>query len=120
LRGSPESKTEARMKSGRHYVVRAHHFAVFVLQNVATLHVRTPPIRATDRTAGPVSATAGSPAVYVDENFDGASDTVPAGVLVEGGGGNRDFDGDLAPPRGSDVVSIRTIPQPEPIPTNPD
>jgi len=66
---------------------------------------RTLPIRATDRTAGPVSASAGSPAVFLDENFDGASNTVPDGVLyiVEGGGGNRDFDGDLAPPRGSGV-----------------
>ena len=66
---------------------------------------RTLPIRSTDRTAGPVSASASSPAVFVDESFDGASDTVPDGVLylVEGGGGNRDFDGDLAPPRGSGV-----------------
>jgi uncharacterized repeat protein (TIGR01451 family) len=66
---------------------------------------RTLPIRSTDRTAGPVSTTAGSPAVYVDQSFDGVSDTVPDGVLylVEGGGGNRDFDGDYAPPRGSGV-----------------
>jgi uncharacterized repeat protein (TIGR01451 family) len=64
---------------------------------------RTLPIRATSRTAGPVSTTAGSPAVYVDSNFDGATKTVPDGVLyiVEGAGGNRDFDGDLTPPRGS-------------------
>ena len=66
---------------------------------------RTLPIRATSRTAGPVSTTAGTPAVYVDENFDGATKTVPDGVLyiVEGGGGNRDFDGNFAPPRGSGV-----------------
>jgi uncharacterized repeat protein (TIGR01451 family) len=66
---------------------------------------RTLPIRSTSRTAGPVSTTAGTPAVYVDENFDGATKTVPDGVLyiVEGAGGNRDFDGDLAPPRGSGV-----------------
>ena len=64
---------------------------------------RTLPMRATDRTAGPVSATAGTPAVYVDEHFDGVSNTVPDGVIysVEGAGGNRDFDGDFAPPRGS-------------------
>lgn len=64
---------------------------------------RTLPIRSTNRTAGPVSATAGSPAVYVDQSFDGITDTVPDGVLyiVEGAGGNRDFDGDYAPPRGS-------------------
>jgi uncharacterized repeat protein (TIGR01451 family) len=66
---------------------------------------RSLPIRALGRVAGPISATAGSPAVAVDQNYDGVSDTVPDGVLylVEGGGGNRDFDGDFAPPRGSGV-----------------
>ena len=66
---------------------------------------RTLPIRATTRTAGPVRTTAGSPAVFVDSNFDGATKTVPDGVLyiVEGAGGNRDFDGNFAPPRGSGV-----------------
>jgi hypothetical protein len=66
---------------------------------------RTLPIRATARTASAPSATAGSPAVYVDQSFDGKTATVPDGVLylVEGAGGNRDFDGDLAPPRGSGV-----------------
>ena len=64
---------------------------------------RSLPMRATSRTAGPVSTTAGTPAVYVDSLFDGVTHTVPDGVLylVEGAGGNRDFDGDLAPPRGS-------------------
>jgi hypothetical protein len=64
---------------------------------------RTLPIRSTSRTAGPVST--GSPAVFVDTHFDGSAHTVPDGVLyiVEGGGGNRDFDGNLAPPRGSGV-----------------
>jgi uncharacterized repeat protein (TIGR01451 family) len=64
---------------------------------------RSLPIRSTSRTAGPVSTTAGTPAVYVDSLFDGTTHTVPDGVLylVEGAGGNRDFDGDLAPPRGS-------------------
>jgi len=64
---------------------------------------RTLPIRSTSRTAGPVSTTSGTPAVYVDQNFDGVTKTVPDGVLylVEGAGGNRDFDGDTAPPRGS-------------------
>ncbi len=64
---------------------------------------RSLPMRATSRTAGPVSTTAGTPAVYVDSVFDGTTHTVPDGVLylVEGAGGNRDFDGDLAPPRGS-------------------
>jgi hypothetical protein len=66
---------------------------------------RTLPIRSTSRAAGPVSTTAGTPAVYVDENFDGLAKTVPDGVLyiVEGAGGNRDFDGAFAPPRGSGV-----------------
>jgi hypothetical protein len=64
---------------------------------------RSLPIRATDRAAATPSTTAGSPAVYVDQQFDGTRHTVPDGVLylVEGAGGNRDFDGDTAPPRGS-------------------
>jgi uncharacterized repeat protein (TIGR01451 family) len=66
---------------------------------------RTLPIRATSRTAAPVSTAAGTPAVYVDQQYDGVAKTVPDGVLyiVEGAGGNRDFDGDFAPPRGSGV-----------------
>ena len=66
---------------------------------------RTLPIRATARTASTPTTTAGSPAVNVDQKFDGNSDTVPDGVLyvVEGAGGNRDFDGNFAPPRGSGV-----------------
>ena len=65
---------------------------------------RTLPIRSTARTAATPTTTAG-PAVYVDQNFNGSSVTVPDGVLymVEGAGGNRDFDGDYAPPRGSGV-----------------
>jgi len=66
---------------------------------------RSLPIRATDRTALPPTAPnpTGSPAVLVDQKFDGVRHTVPDGVLylIEGAGGNRDFDGDLAPPRGS-------------------
>ncbi|MBV8805939.1 MAG: metallophosphoesterase family protein, partial [Sinobacteraceae bacterium] len=64
---------------------------------------RSLPIRATDRTGATPSTTAGSPAVLVDQQFDGSQHTVPDGVLylIEGAGGNRDFDGDLAPPRGS-------------------
>ncbi|HXY25496.1 MAG TPA: metallophosphoesterase [Candidatus Acidoferrum sp.] len=81
------------------------HGVNFVFNGHEHNYQRSLPIRATDRTAGPVSATAGTPAVNVDTNFDGVSDTVPDGVLylVEGGGGNRDFDGNLAPPRGSGV-----------------
>jgi hypothetical protein len=39
----------------------------------------------------------------VDTNFDGSDEIVPDGVLylVEGAGGNRDFDGDEGAPRGS-------------------
>jgi len=66
---------------------------------------RTLPIRATDRTGATPTTTAGAPAVLVDQKFDGSQHTVPDGVLyiVEGAGGNRDFDGDAAPPRGSGV-----------------
>jgi uncharacterized repeat protein (TIGR01451 family) len=66
---------------------------------------RSLPIRSTARTAATPTTTAGSPAVYVDQKFNGNTDTVPDGVLylVEGAGGNRDFDGDFAPPRGSGV-----------------
>jgi calcineurin-like phosphoesterase family protein/uncharacterized protein DUF11 len=66
---------------------------------------RSLPIRATARTASTPTTTAGSPAVYVDQKFDGSTNTVPDGVLylIEGAGGNRDFDGDYAPPRGSGV-----------------
>src|SRR5262249_15672631 len=44
----------------------------------------------------------GIPQVEVDTAFNGASRTVPDGVLyfVEGAGGTRDFDDDLANPRG--------------------
>ena len=66
---------------------------------------RSLPIRSTARTAATPTTTAGSPAVYVDQQFDGNTRTVPDGVLylVEGAAGNRDFDGDAAPPRGSGV-----------------
>ena len=61
---------------------------------------RTYPIRALNAAATPV--TPGSPLVSIDTSFDGVNQTVPDGVLyvVEGAGGNRDFDGDLAPARG--------------------
>lgn len=63
---------------------------------------RTLPLRATSRTALPASTGSG-PAVFIDQTYDGLSQTAPDGVLyiVEGAGGNRDFDGDLNPPRGS-------------------
>jgi hypothetical protein len=62
---------------------------------------RTYPIRALNAAATP--ATTGGPAVSIDTAFDGVNQTVPDGVLyvVEGAGGNRDFDGNLGPARGS-------------------
>jgi hypothetical protein len=62
---------------------------------------RTYPLRANSNATG-APVTTGSPAVSIDTAFDGLKQTVPDGVLylVEGAGGNRDFDGDLAPARG--------------------
>src|SRR6266403_1484261 len=63
---------------------------------------RTFPVRANANVAaGPTPA--GPAAVSIDTSFDGVTQTVPDGVLyvVEGAGGNRDFDGDFAPARGS-------------------
>jgi hypothetical protein len=81
------------------------HGANLVFNGHEHNYQRTLPIRSTSRTAGPVSTMAGSPAVYVDSHFNGTANTVPDGVLyiVEGAGGNRDFDGAFAPPRGSGV-----------------
>jgi len=63
---------------------------------------RTFPLRANATVAASPSST-GPAAVSIDTSFDGVSQTVPDGVLyvVEGAGGNRDFDGDLGPARGS-------------------
>jgi hypothetical protein len=63
---------------------------------------RTRPLRALDGVAAAPS-TSGPPAVAIDARFDGVTETVPDGVLyiVEGAGGNRDFDGNLGSPRGS-------------------
>jgi hypothetical protein len=62
---------------------------------------RTLPIRALD---GVVQAPAkpAPPAVDIDTQFDGNANTVPDGVLyiVEGAGGNRDFDDNTPNPRG--------------------
>jgi hypothetical protein len=61
---------------------------------------RTLPIRALSSVTSP--PVPGAPQVEVDERFDGIARTVPDGVLyfVEGAGGNRDFDDNLANPRG--------------------
>src|SRR5215467_12932380 len=50
----------------------------------------------------PARPNPGAPQVEVDTAFNGASRTVPDGVVyfVEGAGGNRDFDDDLQNPRG--------------------
>jgi hypothetical protein len=63
---------------------------------------RTFPIRANANVAAGPSPT-GPAAVSIDTSFDGVTQTVPDGVLyiVEGAGGNRDFDGNLGPARGS-------------------
>ena len=62
---------------------------------------RTFPLRAE---AGVAAAPnpGGSAAVDIDTSYEGDSQTVPDGVLyiVEGSGGNREFDGDLNQPRG--------------------
>lgn len=63
---------------------------------------RTLPLRALPPvTASPASPA--PPAVAIDTAFDGRTNTVPDGVihLVEGAGGNRDFDNDEQGPRGS-------------------
>jgi len=63
---------------------------------------RTLPIRALNRVAD-TPTTQADPAVAVDTNYDGINNTVPDGVLyiVEGAGGDRDFDNNLTEPRGS-------------------
>lgn len=62
---------------------------------------RTLPLRAGTAVAA-APHTAGPAAVDIDTSFDGISQTVPDGVLyvVEGSGGNREFDGDINQPRG--------------------
>ena len=62
---------------------------------------RSFPLRAEATVAAAPSAT-GPAAVDIDTSFDGVTQTVPDGVLymVEGSGGNREFDGDKNQPRG--------------------
>ena len=62
---------------------------------------RTSPLRAEAGVAAAPSPS-GSAAVDIDTSFDGVTQTVPDGVLyiVEGSGGNREFDGDKNQPRG--------------------
>jgi hypothetical protein len=63
---------------------------------------RTRPIRATAAVTNAVSET-GPDVVAMDTVFDGVTHRVADGIIhmVEGAGGNRDFDGDEANPRGS-------------------
>ena len=63
---------------------------------------RTLPLRADAVRVAAAPSPVGTPAVEIDTSFDGVSQTVPDGVLyiVEGSGGNREFDGDLNQPRG--------------------
>jgi hypothetical protein len=62
---------------------------------------RTRPLRATAAVTNAVSETAPD-VVAIDTVFDGLAHRVPDGVihLVEGAGGNRDFDGNEPNPRG--------------------
>ncbi len=62
---------------------------------------RTLPLRALPRVAE-TPTTQAKPAVAIDPTFDGKHQTVPDGViyLVEGAGGDRDFDNNLPEPRG--------------------
>ncbi|HYK58805.1 MAG TPA: metallophosphoesterase [Bryobacteraceae bacterium] len=62
---------------------------------------RTYPIRSLPRVAE-APTTLAPRAVITDPTFDGISNTVPDGVLhiIEGAGGNRDFDGAKPTPRG--------------------
>jgi len=62
---------------------------------------RTFPVRAEAGVAAAPSP-AGPALVDIDTSYDGVSQTVPDGVLyiVEGSGGNREFDGDINQPRG--------------------
>jgi uncharacterized repeat protein (TIGR01451 family) len=63
---------------------------------------RTHPLRANANVSS-APVTTGRPAVSIDTAFDGVKQTVPDGVLylVEGAGGDRDFDGNMGPARGS-------------------
>src|SRR5260370_2529905 len=76
------------------------HGVNVVFNGHETNYQRTYPMSAMNAAATPV--TPGSPLESIDTSFDGVNQTVPDGVLyvVEGAGGNRDFDGDLAPARG--------------------
>ena len=63
---------------------------------------RTLPLRAEARVAAAPNPS-GPAAVDIDTSFDGLTETVPDGVLylVEGAGGNRDFDDGFLQPRGN-------------------
>lgn len=77
------------------------HGVNMVLNGHEHNYQRTFPLRALARVAD-APTTGSSPAVAIDTHFDGLNATVPDGVLyiVEGAGGNRDFDDNLPSPRG--------------------
>jgi len=62
---------------------------------------RSHPLRALESVAD-IPTTKGNPAVAIDSRFNGKDITVPDGVLyiIEGAGGDRDFDNNLKEPRG--------------------
>ncbi len=77
------------------------HGVNFVFNGHEHNYQRTLPLRALNGVAE-VPDTAHPPVVALDSNFDGHKNTVPDGLLylVEGAGGDRDFDNNLLPPRG--------------------
>jgi Calcineurin-like phosphoesterase/Purple acid Phosphatase, N-terminal domain len=79
------------------------HGVNLVLNGHEHNYQRTLPLRFSDHVAAAPNTNYGSPAVMIDTHFDGKTDTVPDGLitLIEGAGGNRDFDGDYSNPRGN-------------------
>ncbi len=78
------------------------HGVNFVFNGHEHNYQRTRPLRSL-ATVAAAATPAGAPAVAIDETFDGDKHATPDGVLylVEGAGGNRDFDGNEGPARGS-------------------
>lgn len=77
------------------------HGANLVFNGHEHNYQRSLPLRVTGAVAE-VPAVGDTPVVAVDTAYDGIAKTVPDGViyLVEGAGGNRDFDDNLPNPRG--------------------
>lgn len=84
------------------YKLFEDHGVNFVFNGHEHNYQRTYPLRTLpgfDQAPG----VSGAPVVAIDTVFDGRNSTVPDGLitLVEGAGGNRDFDDDLPAPRGN-------------------